>query len=89
MRWFDRSAADLVFEYRCLPPHNVLTIPAPWQGSAVSELVSGRAYAKMGRELQLAPLEAVVLRYLNALLAQRSPHGEAEKAPPSATGTLP
>jgi glucosylceramidase len=48
--------------YRCLPPHNVLTVPQPWHGSAVLELVSGRGYTEMVGKLHLAPLEAVVLK---------------------------
>ena len=49
--------------HRCLPPHNVLTILPLWSRSiTILELVSGRKYTEMVGELQLAPLEAVVLK---------------------------
>ena len=48
--------------HRCLPPHNVLTILPLWSRSAILELVSGRKYTEMVGKLQLAPLEAVVLK---------------------------
>ena len=59
-----------------------MSIPAPWNGAKVLELVSRRTYTKMVSELHLAPLEAVVLKATaNLSLPKFGKRGDAVNSP--------